>query len=105
MKLRTAIKIMRYEEEPWRYRRCGPRYSCQQIREAWKVCERKHRRAKNWMDRDRRVPDLPDDEQLEMRGEILSQLLLGGPLFGEGILQGIVPDDVLNDAREAIQNL
>lgn len=97
MKLRIAIKIMRYEEEPWRYRRCGPRYSCQQIREAWQVCERKQR--------DQRVPLLPDDEQLEMRGEILSQLLLGGPLFGEGILEGIVPDDVLNEARESMQNL
>jgi len=97
MKLRTAIKIMRYEEEPWRCRRRGPRYRIGQIREAWKLCERKCR--------DLRVPYLPSNEELEMRADIFDQLLLGGPLFGEGILQGLVPDELLEEARQAIQNL
>jgi hypothetical protein len=97
MKLRTAIKIMRYEEEPWRYRRLGPRYSIGQIRKAWKLCERK------W--RDRRVPYLPNADELQMRCDIFDQLLLGGPLFGEGILEGLVPPEMLEEARQAMQNL
>lgn len=95
MKLRTAIKVMRVEEEPWRIKgRRLPRHSRRTIREAWRICERKSA--------DRRVPLLPDEEQLEMRAEIFNQLLLGGPLFGDGILQGLVPDDVLDQARKEI---
>lgn len=40
-----------------------------------------------------------------MRGEIFTQLLLGGSMFGEGILEGLVPDEVLEEARQVIQNL
>lgn len=97
MRLRTAIKIIRHIEEPWRYTHRSPRYTREQVGKAWKICERK------W--RDNRVPDLPDEEQLEMRGEILTQLLLGGPMFGDGILQGSVPDEVLDEARTEMQKL
>lgn len=96
MRLRTAIKIIRHIEEPWRYTR-SPRYTCEQVGKAWKICERK------W--RDSRVPDLPDEEQIEMRGEILTQLLLGGPMFGDGIFQGSVPNEVLDEARAEMQKL
>jgi len=97
MRLRTAIKIMRYIEEPWRYTKRPPQHTREQVSKAWKICDRK------W--RDRRVPDLTDEEQLEMRGEIFTQLLLGGPMFGGGILEGLVPDEVLDEARAEVQKL
>ena len=37
-----------------------------------------------------------------MRGEIMDQLLLGGPMFGEGILEGILPDEILDEARKEL---
>lgn len=94
MRLRTAIKIMRYIEEPWRYNTQSPSYSRRQVQEAWKVCDRK------W--RDHRVPMLPGEKELDMRGEIMEQLLLGGPMFGDGILEGIVSDEILDEARKEL---
>ena len=94
MKLRTAIKIMRYIEEPWRYRYRSPKYSRGQVQRAWKICDKK------WMDH--RVPHMPSDEELEMRGGIFEQLLVGGPMFGGGILEGLVPDEILEEARKEL---
>lgn len=65
MKLRTAIKIMRHVEEPWRYK-TEPRYKRGQIQRAWRRVERQDNK-RNW---DRRLPYLPTEEELEMRGEI-----------------------------------
>lgn len=93
MRLRAAIKIMRVVEEPWKVKgRRLPRHSRRTIQKAWKICERKFH--------DRRVPCVPTDEEMEMRGCILTQLLLGGPIFGEGILEGLVPDEQLEQARK-----
>lgn len=88
---------MRYIEESWRYTRQPPQYTRDQVSKAWKICERK------W--KDRRVPDLPDEEQLEMRGEMFTQLLFGGPMFGGGVLEGFVPDEALDKARTEVQKL
>lgn len=93
MRLRTAIKVVRVLEEPWRVKgRRLPKYSAKTARKAWQICERKQS--------DDRVPLLPDSEQLEMRNEILTQLLIGGPLVGEGILEGIISDESLKNLRE-----
>lgn len=98
MKLRTAIKIMRFVEEPWRSRRRPPNHVRAQIWEARRICRRK------WLDR--RVPYMPSDEELEERYEImmgiLTDLTLGGPMFGEGILDGLVPDEELDNARKQL---
>lgn len=92
MRLRAAIKIVRNLEEPWRYKGFSIRYRQKTADEAWKICEKK------W--RDDRVPYLPNrEEAMEMREEIFGQLLLGGPMFEKGILEGLVPEDVLEEAR------
>ncbi len=77
MRLRLAIKIQRYIEEPWRYGYRMPRYTRPQIEQSRAVCRRR------WCMKGRsRIPYIPTDDELTER--------FG---FGMGILADAAMDE------------
>lgn len=68
MRLRLAIKIQRYIEEPWRYPFRMPKYTRPQIEASRSACRR------HW--RDERVPCMPSDEELAERYGLIMGVLI-----------------------------
>ena len=84
MRLRTAIKIQRLVQEPWRWGRKAPRWKLPTRWESLRIGRRK------W--RDRRFPYIPDEDEAK------ETALLGFSILADAIIED-------EDDREAFKEM